>query len=170
MLNKPHVTLFKDLSSVVSSYDFSNTKEIKDLNQAKILHVADLVTEASSYSRSWVPAIKAINGNISWSQVVVDRMQGGSTVLKNLGIEPFSLIKIDPTLFSQALEKKLINQNQKTMLDDFFNSPDETMRLFLIAHPEFIEESLKATDPKTPIRVKTLLDNDLYNLKKNKQL
>ena len=137
-----------------------------NLNNAKVLHIADLVTEASSYVRAWIPSVKSLNANIVWSQVVVDRMQGGSAVLTNQNIRPLSLIQIDPSLFAKALEKGLINKTQKTMLDDFFKSPDETMREFLIAHPEFIDEALKATDPKTPIRVKTLLDNDLYNLKK----
>lgn len=165
LLNKPHITLFKDLSAVVSNSDFSNTEVQKDLNKARVLHIADLVTEASSYVRAWVPAIRALNANIIWSCVVVDRMQGGSTVLENLGVKPHALVKIDPSLFATALEKGLINETQREMLDNFFKSPDKTMRDFLIAHPEFIEEALKATDPKTPIRVKTLLDNDLYNLK-----
>ena len=165
LLNKPHITLFKDSSSVISNYDFSHTEEKTDLKNAKVLHIADLVTEASSYVRAWIPAVKSLNADIVWSQVVVDRMQGGSTVLINNSIKPLSLIQIDPSLFSKALEKGLINETQKNMLDDFFKSPDETMRLFLISHPEFIEDALKATDPKTPIRVKTLLDNDLYHLK-----
>lgn len=165
LLNKPHITLFKDLSAVVSTSTFSETKEVKDLNGAKVLHIADLVTEASSYVRAWVPAVRTLNANIKWSCVVVDRMQGGSRVLESLNILPLSLVQIDPSLFSQALEKGLINETQKDMLDNFFKDPDTTMRNFLIAHPEFIEEALKATDPKTPIRVKTLLDNDLYHLK-----
>ena len=165
LLNKPHITLFKDLSSVVSTSNFSETKEVKDLNGAKVLHIADLVTEASSYVRAWVPAVRTLNANIKWSCVVVDRMQGGSRVLESLNILPLSLVQIDPSLFSQALEKGLINETQKDMLDNFFKDPDTTMRNFLIAHPKFIEEALKATDPKTPIRVKTLLDNDLYHLK-----
>ena len=92
LLNKSHITLFKDLTSVVSNPDFSNTQEINDLNNAKVLHVADLVTEASSYVRAWIPAVRKHNANIVWSYVVVDRMQGGSSVLDNLGIKPFSLI------------------------------------------------------------------------------
>lgn len=165
LLNKPHITLFKDLSAVISNSDFSHTENAKNLNNAKVLHIADLVTEASSYVRAWVPAIHSLNANISWSCVVVDRMQGGSSVLTNLNIQPHSLIQINPSLFSKVLEKDLIDIEQYHMLVDFFNNPDKTMRDFLIAHPEFIENSLKATDPKTPIRVKTLLDNDLYNLK-----
>lgn len=165
LLNKPHITLFKDLSSVISNSDFSHTENVKNLNNAKVLHIADLVTEASSYVRAWVPAIHSLNANISWSCVVVDRMQGGSSVLTNLNIQPHSLIQINPSLFSKAFEKSLIDIEQYNMLVDFFNNPDKTMRDFLIAHPEFIEDALKATDPKTPIRVKTLLDNDLYNLK-----
>jgi orotate phosphoribosyltransferase len=164
LLNKPHITLFKDLSSVVSNSDFSETKTVKGLRKAKVLHIADLVTEASSFVRFWCPAIESLNANIIWSEFVVDRMQGGAQVLKDLKVKPYSLVQIDTSLFEEAKQMGLINETQKKMLDDFYKNPDRTMRDFLIAHPEFIEEAKKATDPKTPGRVKTLLEKDLYNL------
>ena len=49
------------------------------------------------------------------------------------------------------------------MLDGFFENPDETMKQFLINHPEFIENSLKA-DEKTAKRAKLLIDNNLYGI------
>ena len=165
LLNKPHITLFKDNSTVVSNFDFSKTEEMKDLNNAKVLHIADLVTEASSYVRMWIPSVKSLNATICWSQVVVDRMQGGDEVFRKYNIKDFALIQINPSLFSESLNKGLINENQKKMLDDFYNNPYDTMRDFLISHPKFIEESLKSTDTKTSTRVKLLLENDPYNLK-----
>ena len=40
------------------------------------------------------------------------------------------------------------------------------MRNFLIEHPEFLENALNA-DEKTKMRAHLLIDNDLYNLKKD---
>ena len=58
----------------------------------------------------------------------------------------------------------IINKEQEKMLENFFENPDETMRNFLIQHPEFIENSLNS-DEKTRKRAKLLLEQNLYNLK-----
>ena len=52
------------------------------------------------------------------------------------------------------------------MLTEFKKDPYTYMRNFLIAHPEFLENALKA-DPKTAKRAQSCIDNDLYNLKNN---
>ena len=49
------------------------------------------------------------------------------------------------------------------MLNGFFKNPDETMRQFLINHPEFLENALNS-DEKTRKRAKLLVDGNLYNL------
>lgn len=82
LLDKPHITIYKDLSTVVSDSKFESTHPVVSLDNKKVLHVADLITVASSYIRAWIPAIKNLNANICWSCVVVDRMQGGKEKLK----------------------------------------------------------------------------------------
>ena len=57
----------------------------------------------------------------------------------------------------------IINKAQFEMLDGFFKNPDETMKQFLINHPEFLENALKA-DEKTKKRAKLLIDGNLYGL------
>ena len=49
------------------------------------------------------------------------------------------------------------------MLKKFFENPDETMKQFLIEHPDFIENALHS-DEKTAKRAKLLVDNNLYGL------
>ena len=90
-------------------------------------------------------------------------MQGGKEKIEAEGVQSFSLVQIDSTLFAKALEMGIINQNQEKMLNDFFSNPDETMKQFLIAHPEFLENSLVA-DEKTKKRAKLLVDGNLYGL------
>lgn len=163
LLDKPHISIYKDLSAVVSDSKFEETKTLDNIQGAKVLHIADLVTVASSYIRAWIPALENFGAKMCWSCVVVDRMQGGTEKIKQHGILPLSLVKVDKYLFAKALEMNIINEAQQEMLNGFFENPDETMRNFLINHPEFIENSLNA-DEKTAKRAKLLVESNLYNL------
>lgn len=164
LLNKPHITIYKDLSTVVSNYNFTENEAITKLEGKKVLHIADLLNQSSSYVRAWIPAIKDLGSTIVWSAVVVDRMQGGSETLENAGVKSLSLLQIDEKLFNKALELNIINEAQLDMLKNFTKDPDGSMREFLIAHPEFLENALNA-DEKTAKRAKLCIESDLYNLK-----
>ncbi|MBO5398168.1 MAG: orotate phosphoribosyltransferase [Clostridia bacterium] len=164
LLGLPHITLFKDQSAVVSTCDFEESTEVEKLQGKKVLHVADLLTKASSYVNYWAPAIKKLGSDIYWSAVVVDRLEGGEETLKELRIESLSLVKLDNSLFLKALELGVINKSQLEMLNAFKQDPYTYMRNFLIAHPEFLENALKA-DPKTAKRAQSCIDQDLYHLK-----
>ena len=163
-LQKPHITIYKDLSIVVNDSNFENEIDKEEVKNAKVLHIADLITEASSYLRAWIPAVKDLGANILWSTVVVDRMQGGCEKLEAENIKSLSIIQIDETLFKKAFDMNIINENQFEMLKNFYKNSDETMRKFLIAHPEFLENALKS-DEKTAARARLCIDSDLYNLK-----
>ena len=162
LLQKPHISIYKDLSTVVSDYNFEETKTVTSLENKKVLHVADLITVASSYIRAWIPAIRNLGAEISWSCVVVDRMQGGKDKIEAEGVKSLSLVNVDTNLFKSALDMNIINKNQLELLTNFFKNPDESMKEFLINHPEFLENSLNA-DEKTRKRAKLLIDGNLYN-------
>ena len=163
LLDKPHISIYKDLNAVISDSKFENTKTLENIKDAKVLHIADLVTVASSYIRAWIPAIENFGAKMYWSCVVVDRMQGGTEKIQEKGVLPLSLVQVDKNLFAKAVEMNIINETQQEMLNGFFEDPDETMKNFLIAHPEFLENSLNA-DEKTAKRAKLLVENNLYNL------
>lgn len=162
-LGKPHITIYKDLSLVINDSSFENEINTSNVIGTKVLHIADLITEASSYIRAWIPAIKSLGANINWSTVVVDRMQGGKEKLENQNIKSLSLVQIDESLFNKALDMNIINNSQCEMLNNFYKNPDETMRNFLINHPEFLENALKS-DEKTASRAKLCIENNLYNI------
>lgn len=166
LLNKPHLSIFKDLSVVSSDSNFKNSEYISSLENKKVLHVADLITVASSYIRAWIPAIRNLGSQICWSCVVVDRMQGGNDKIEAEGIKSIALVQVDTNLFKKALDLNIINVAQFDMLNSFFENPDETMKKFLINHPEFLENSLKA-DEKTKKRAQLLIDGNLYGLNSN---
>ena len=164
LLGKPHITIYKDLSAVVSTCDFEESTEVEKLTGKKVLHIADLLNTASSYLRSWIPAIKALEANITASVVVVDRMQGGGQVLNNLGISSLSLLQINETLFEKAKELGIINDAQLEMLNKFTEDPDTCMREFLLAHPTFINDTINSGDAKSAKRAQSCKDQNLYNL------
>ncbi|MBQ2835371.1 MAG: orotate phosphoribosyltransferase [Clostridia bacterium] len=163
ILSKPHITIYKDLSMIVTDSTFEKEIDKSEVKGAKVLHIADLITEASSYIRAWIPVIKSLEAEIVWSTVVVDRMQGGKEKLETENVKSLSMINIDTSLFEKALSMNIINETQFEMLKNFYENPDETMRNFLIAHPEFLENAL-ASDEKTAARAKLCIDSNLYNL------
>ena len=101
ILGKPHLTIFKDLSSVITDGNFD--KIDYDFKGKKALHIADLITEASSYERAWVPAIKALGADIKDTIAVVDRKQNGRAVLSGLGVNMETLTAVDKELFDESL-------------------------------------------------------------------
>ncbi len=163
LLQKPHITVYKDLTTVVSPYNFETTEKIDDLTGKNVLHITDLVTVASSFLRAWIPAIRNLGGNLKWTCYVVDRKQGGTEKIEAEGIKTLPLVNVDTSLFEHALNNNIINNEQFEMLNKFFKAPDATMKEFLINHPEFLENALNA-DEKTKKRAKLLIDGNLYGL------
>lgn len=163
LLDKPHISIFKDLSCVLSDSKFTSTDKVDNINGKKVLHIADLVTVASSYIRAWIPAIRNLGGTMDWSCVVVDRMQGGRANIEKEGTKFFAITNIDNSLFKTAFDNGIINEKQLELLNKFFEAPDETMKQFLIDHPDFVDNALKS-DEKTAKRAKLLIDGNLYGL------
>lgn len=144
LLGKPHLTVFKDMTSVYSESlegPAVDSKEV-DLKGKKALHMADLVTEASSYERAWVPVIKALGSEITDTVAVVDRKQNGREVLKGLGVELHALTEIDENLFDEATNNGIINDAQKEMILHFLESPADYMTAFIKANPDFIASEI----------------------------
>lgn len=163
LLKKPHLTIFKDLDIVVSDSTFENTTASTSLNGKKVLHIADLMNQASSYIRAWIPAIQDLGGELVWSLVLVDRMQGGKERLEDLGIKAYSVAQIDEDLFKTALDKGIIDDAQFDLVRNFIKDPDGSMEKFVKEHPEFIENALNS-DAKTAGRARLCIDSHFYGL------
>lgn len=144
ILGKPHLTIFKDLSSSYSDSTFENTVSSSDvdLSGKKALHIADLITEASSYERAWVPAIRDLGSDITDTIAIVDRHQNGKAVLTGLGVSMFTFTGIDKDLFDIALNNGTINEAQHELVMKFLESPDKYMEDFLTNHPTFIADQI----------------------------
>ena len=161
ILDKPHLTIFKDMSSL--EYYHGESRKINTLSGANVLHIADLITEASSYVRAWIPAVNALSGKMKWSLVVVDRLQGGFEALKENGVESYALAGIDAKFLEQAHEAGLINESQLKLSLDYMADPIASMKRFIFAHPDFITHALRS-DSKSRDRAELCLAEDFYGV------
>lgn len=143
-LNKPHLSIFKDMQAVYTDCGFSQTIPVYEAAIAgkRALHIADLVTEASSYTRAWIPIIREFGAVMEDTIAVVDRRQGGNEVLLAQGVRLHSFAGIDRQLFERAGEIGQITKEQILMIDAFLVSPKDYMKEFFKAHPGYIQEQL----------------------------
>jgi len=159
-LKMPHITIYKDLSAVITEND--EAYPAVSINSENVLHIADLITEASSYERAWIPAIKNICGQLAYSVVVVDRMQGGGELLEKNGVCSFAMVSIDKAFFNSAFKMNLINKGQYDLLLEYTANPRESMKKFLKGHPKFLEEAL-ASDDRTRERARLCIERKIYD-------
>ena len=159
LLGKPHVSIMKNQAAVHSSKDFKTHEWLQDGDLAglKLIHIADLVTEASSYVRAWLPAVRRLGADMPWTLAVVDRLQGGRSALQAAGTELISLVEIRPDLFDLAETANLINHQQNQQIQQFMQDPDTYMRQFFADHPDFLAQQL-ALGGKNKERAQLCLD------------
>lgn len=134
-----HLSIFKDLSCVYTDKDgVSMDAAQAGLAGKKSMHIADLITVASSYIRAWIPAVESLGARIAYSLAVVDRNQGGSDILAKAGCPLTTLVTIKPELFEQAKALGRVTDAQVALVNSFIADPDKFMHDFLIAHPDFL--------------------------------
>lgn len=134
-----HLSIFKDLSCVYTDKDgVSMDAAQAGLAGKKSVHIADLITVASSYIRAWIPAVESLGAKIAYSLAVVDRDQGGSDILAKAGCPLTTLVTIKPELFEQAKALGRVTNAQVALVNSFIADPDKFMHDFLIAHPDFL--------------------------------
>lgn len=162
LLNKPHVTIYKDATA--TEFMDGETKNIESLEGKHALHIADLVTVASSYDRAWVPALRNLGGSMKYSVNVLDRNQGGGDVIKNLGVEFHALVTIDDDFLTKSVENNYLTQEQADVIANFMKDPNGSMKQFLLDNPDFLQNALNSDDAKTRERAQLCKENDMYGL------
>ena len=165
LLKKPHLTIYKDMTSVYSESIEGPAVDVKDidLKGKKALHIADLITEASSYERAWIPVIRGLGSDITDTVAVVDRHQNGREVLKGLGVELHALTGINAELFDEAKANGVINDAQKDMIMHFLENPADYMTAFLKANPGFIDAEI-AKGGKNKERAELAIEKGFTNV------
>ena len=138
-----HLSIFKDLSTVYTDPSGKSVPgEAAGLSGMRSVHIADLITVASSYVRAWIPAVQALGAQIASSLAVVDRDQGGADILAKAGCPLTTLITITPELFTAARDQGRLSDEQLSLVLSFMDDPDAFMRDFLLSHPAFLAEEL----------------------------
>ncbi|MBR2316492.1 MAG: hypothetical protein IKA37_00825 [Spirochaetales bacterium] len=160
LTGKKHYFIFKDLAI----YDENGVK-IESLNGMKIAHIADLITEASSYDRAWIPAIEAAGAKMIFTASIVDRNQGGRKLLESKNVEMFAPVSIAHEFFNCAKEEGILSEEQFKMVYDFTEDPDAYGIAFLKSHPNYIQDSIENGDKSTKSKAQRCLDTDPYHLK-----
>ena len=154
-----HLSIFKDLSCVYTDKDgVSMDAAQAGLAGKKSVHIADLITVASSYIRAWIPAVEGLGAKIAYSLAVVDRDQGGSGILAEAGCPLTTLVTIKPELFETAHKLGRISAQQLELVLRFIEDPDRFMQDFLLAHPDFLAGEL-AKGGKSAQRAKLCIDS-----------
>lgn len=159
LVEQPHVALFKNGSAVFTHTERHehHIPKKNELDGMTAFHVSDLVTEASSYIRLWIPVLKELGAEIPKTLSVVDRNQNGWQVLHEAGTELTSLLTIDPSLFERALAAGLIDDRQFTQAVRFIKDPGRYMTEFIQEHPLFLKEECERGG-KNGIRAQQFLE------------
>ena len=160
-LGKPSLLIYKDGRTVV--LDGQKLRSVR-ANDMDVLHVADLVTEASSYVRDWIPAVAAGGGRIAYAANVIDRGQGGLETLAKQGVAAGALMRIDDALFDRLREMGQIDAAQRMVLVEYYRDPHIAMRTFLAEHPEFVPRALHGSDARAAQRARLLITENPYEL------
>ncbi len=161
LLGKPHLAIFKDQK--ITLIDGENIAYCTQLPGAKVLHISDLVTEASSYLRAWIPALAQLGARMQATLTIVDRCQGGATALAAAQVPFAALVRMDADLFAMAATQGYLSQEQHALVTSYLADPYASMRRFLLENPEFLQDALDG-DKRMAERAERLIKGDLYNL------
>lgn len=158
-LGMGHLSIFKDLTSVYTDeHGVSMPSGQAGLAGKRAVHIADLITVASSYVRAWIPAVESLGAKVAYSLAVVDRDQGGAKILADAGCPLTTLVVIKPELFETARAMGRITQAQLELVLSFIADPDAFMRDFLLAHPDFLAGEI-AKGGKSAQRARLCIDS-----------
>jgi orotate phosphoribosyltransferase len=144
LMKKPHLSIFKDMQAVLTDGDFAQTIPVYEasITGKRALHISDLVTEASSYTRAWIPVIREFGAVIEDTITIIDRNQGGATALMAEGVRLHSFETVDIHLFERARDIGEITDEQLSSVTSFMQNPKGFMKNFLDTHPHYIEEQI----------------------------
>lgn len=144
LLDKPHLSIMKNGTAIWSNRGFTGRHIAAEgeLVGLQAIHVSDLVTEASSYQRAWLPVLHRCGATLPLTLTVIDRDQGGREWLASAGTELLALTRIDRPLFELAEASGLIDAAQLKEINRFIDDPLEFLRHFLAEHPDYIRQQL----------------------------
>ena len=122
--------------------DIEYEPEKGELAGQQVLHISDLVTAASSYTRTWIPAVTGTGATMPHTLTVVDRDQGGKRALASVRTTLHALTTFSAELFETAANAGLVTKSQLEQILSFFENPTTFESKFLAEHPNFLKEQI----------------------------
>jgi hypothetical protein len=147
--------IYKDLKV------YDNNNQITNLNHSKVCHICDLVTQASSFQRAWIPAIENINGRFIFIASIVDRDEGGYEFFKNNNIRYLPFLTINKYFLNDLLKNNIINHYQLELINKFKKDPMLFGKEFLLKNPDYL--LLSFNDQKNKQKVLRCINENPYN-------
>ena len=149
LIDKPHLSIFKDGTRVWSGPEGEGARRVEpgkagDLAGLRTLHIADIVTQAASFTRSWLPAVRGLGISMPAAMAVLDRKQDGRLHLEQEAVALHVLAEVDDALFAAAHEAGVLSGGQLETVRSFNQDPLRFMREFFASHPDFIRSQLDA--------------------------
>ena len=129
-----------------------------DVKGKRVLHVSDLNNEGSSPRDLWVPSIRKDGGTIEHYLSYVDRMEKGVGVLRNLGIQPHSVVPLDEVAWNLLLKSNIFNEEMHRNIRERMENQDAWGIKMLKSKlgSKRLKELLE--DPKSADKVNKILD------------
>ncbi len=146
----PHVSIFKDGTCVANDPGtptgrwLTTTKTHPPLPGAHVLHIADIITQAASFTRAWIPALRGLGAATITAMAVLDRLQDGRENLQRQAVTLHVLAAMDDALFARAHANGVLTTAQWDLIRRFNQDPRQYMEHFFATHPHFLAEQLAA--------------------------
>ncbi len=137
-LKKPHIKLYKD--PVIHP-------PIGIIKDKRIVHVADLQNEGSSFKNSWAPLILGGRGNLVHAIFYVDRIEDGVKVMKELNVPSDAVVPLDGNAWQILMDVGYITRAVYESLNSRMEDKKAWAHASLRTNMDHLEALLR--DPKS---------------------
>lgn len=161
-LGLPHLALFKSGEMFISDGD-GKALDLS-LEQCRVLHVADIINLASSYTDRWIPILAGYGVQLAETLSVAVRSEEGVNALAARGVAVTSPLIVNRALFKEAHRLGLISAFAWQEVELYYDSPKEWTRSYL-SSLDPARDALPVTDRAKQERLAAFKHADPYGLK-----
>jgi len=109
-----------------------------DVNDKRVVHIADLNNEGSSPRDKWVPVIKNAGGTINDIIFLVDRLEDGVEEMKKLGLNSYAVVPLNEEAWIFLKENEIVTQTVFDSLMKYWKDRKAWGMKKIIEHPELL--------------------------------